>query len=139
MKKLLFIPILLLLLVGACSPESDEQETSAVNDIENFELVVTSLENSLSTNSINSVVFDRHEVFELDNTSYLRSYSGDLVTTTLLKKTSKGYQTRGISCTTSACSGTNGCTPKADGKSCTSCLFGDCTKTTTGVQQINLK
>lgn len=130
MKKLLFIPILLLLTV-ACSPESEELKTPVANDIENFELVVASLENNLSASSQNSVVYDRHEVLEIENSPYLRSYSGDLVTTTLLKKTPKGYQTRGISCTTSGCSGNNGCIPESNGKSCSACFLGDCTKTVT--------
>lgn len=130
MRKLLFIPIVFLFF-AACSPDSDEQEISNLNSIENFELVVASLENSLVIGSKNPVVFDRHEVLEIESSSYLRSYSGDLITTTLLKKTQNGYQSKGISCTSRDCSSNGGCVPKADGKSCTSCLFGDCLKTVT--------
>ena len=129
MRKLFMLSVVLFCL--SCSSDSEIEQDLQLNDIANFEGVIKSIENDLSISSGEFVRFESHELLEIDSNMYLRSRNGDKITTTLLAVTSDGLQTRGISCTTSGCSGNNGCIPKADGKSCTSCLFGDCTKTVT--------
>ena len=136
MRKLFMLSVVLFCL--SCSSDSEIEQDLQLNDIANFETIINTLERDISLNTGESIIFESHELLELESNMYLRSKSGDKITTTLLEVTSDGLQTRGISCTTSGCSGTNGCIPREDGKSCTSCLFGDCKKTTTqGI--INLK
>ncbi|ADX68525.1 hypothetical protein [Weeksella virosa] len=98
------------------------------------------VKNLIDPSDQNNISYNRSTIVNIDNMYYLRSYSNDgLVTTTLLEEEEESNNgevnllVAGISCTSKACSGTNGCVPNANKKSCSSCL-GDCTKTVTSVE-----
>ncbi|MFV0177921.1 hypothetical protein OBK27_13415 [Empedobacter falsenii] len=96
------------------------------------------IENLIDPVNENSLSYNESKIINIDNSYYLRSLSDNgLVTTTLLEESNNNGNISllvgGISCTSKACAGTNGCVPAANKKSCTSCL-GDCTKNVTSFE-----
>lgn len=77
---------------------------------------------------------DNIYIFKENNEYFLQagSKSTDYVSTIRLEPSLGALAPSGISCTSKACSSDNGCVPKSDKKSCTSCLL-DCSKTVTSV------
>lgn len=133
MKKNL-IYLSLLLLSFACSNEDQEFQ---LGDISNFESKVKKLEFSFSDSGSTPIKFESHELVRIDKEIYLRSYDGEFVTTSLLKKDGDNNLRFGdVSCRSSHCASTSGCIPSSDKKSCTECPNGDCTKSVDSGQGI---
>lgn len=97
------------------------------------------IQDLLATQHESGVIYYKSVITNIDNNYYLRSYSSDSIVTTTLLETKKiennnyTLSVAGISCSSDACSSNNGCLPKSDKKSCTSCV-GDCKKTVTAIE-----
>jgi len=122
----------------ACSSQDDfVNETDANLEFSTASTILKNLQRDLNASDPDmKIAFQSSEVKIIDGTYYLVAKSGEYISTTLLAKDADGnLTTRGISCTSRACSNNNGCIPKPDGKSCTSCAgaLGDCSKTVTSI------
>jgi hypothetical protein len=132
MKNVKLLFILLFVVIASCS--TDSEETIALSDLtletSTRAAILSELETTLTAEKGVLITYEDSKVLEIDGQMYLRAWSGDFVTTTLLGKDKDGkLQSRGVSCSTEACSGSSTqCVPQNG--YCTSCT-GDCTRTTT--------
>ena len=116
----------------ACSNDKETLSEPTLNDIANFELIIENLETSVSAAENEVIIYENHEIIQIENKTYLRSYGGDYITTTSLETIADGrLQSRGVSCTSKQCATTSGCIPNSAQTGCTSCGggLGDCVKT----------
>ncbi len=132
----IFVILCACALLFSCSNQDDfVNKTNAKMVVSEAKLILKNLEDDLKVTRPNfKIKFTSSEVLKINNDYYLRAYSGDYISTTLLVLSNNGNLVYGkISCTSSACSNTDGCIPSPGGKSCTSCVgpFGDCVKTVT--------
>ena len=129
--KLLFI--LLAIVVTSCSTDTEDATIQADLTLETATrtAILSELETTVTEETGVLIQYEESKVLEIEGKIYLRSWSGDFVTTTLLGKDKDGkLQSRGTSCTTEACSGSaTQCVP--ENGYCTSCT-GDCKRTTSG-------
>ncbi|PRY11308.1 hypothetical protein CLV24_111103 [Pontibacter ummariensis] len=135
--------ICLLVLFTSCSDDVQESLTDVKENLATESLhleaadsvaIIEKLERTLSAATPGQkITFQTSEVKEIEGAYYLIARNDEYVSTTLLKEGDDNtLVTAGISCTSKACSGSStSCVPKSDGKSCTPCLTGDCTKTVT--------
>ncbi|MEP0263693.1 hypothetical protein [Dokdonia sp.] len=134
MKNVKLLFILLAIVMTSCSTDSEDIITQAdlTLDTATRTAILSELETTLTEQKRVLIKYEDSKVIEIDGEMFLRAWSGDFVTTTLLGKGKDGkLQTRGVSCTTTACSGIpNACEPNERGY-CSPCTGGDCTKTTT--------
>ena len=130
-----YLACICVILCIACTDSTDDNDQVTIDNIANFEASIQLLEISLSAVEEVPMKYQEHQLLKIEGEMYLRSRSGNYVTTSLLKKdTNQNFKLVGISCTTSDCSSTDGCIPNSDGKSCTKCKY-KCTKTVTGGNQ----
>ncbi|MFT5892661.1 MAG: hypothetical protein ACI9Y7_002773 [Dokdonia sp.] len=134
MKNVKLLFILLAIVMTSCSTDSEDVITQAdlTLDVTTRASILNELETALTEEKGVLIKYEDSRIIEVNDQIYLRAWSGDFVTTLLLGKDKDGtLQTRGVSCTTSACSGSaTQCVPQNG--YCTSCPDGDCTRTTTG-------
>ncbi|WP_298427019.1 hypothetical protein [uncultured Kordia sp.] len=133
MKKRIFALVLTCaLLTISCSSDDLTIEEMTLSKAEQY-AIVKLVSTNLSVGKSAPVVISSVKLKKIEDSYYLSSYHGDKITTTLLKiegDTTLKYA--GISCTSKACSTTDGCVPDKDGKKCAKCPWaGDCTKTVT--------
>lgn len=137
MKNVKFLFVLLTTLILSCSADSEDAiiQADLTLDTTTRASILSELETVVSEETNTLIKYENSKVLQIDNEYYLRAWSGDYVTTTSLIKDKKGgLQSRGISCTTEACSSDpHACIPLN-----TSCSFcsGDCKKTITGIVPI---
>jgi hypothetical protein len=92
--------------------------------------VVLKVFNSILKKSDIAANLTRLELDQSDGVYYLKGYGSDYQSTMLLVKDGSGnLQSAGVSCTTTACAHTTGCSVTVGG-TCSKC-DGDCKKTTT--------
>ena len=134
MKKVNLLFILLAIVVTSCSTDSEDLiiQADLTLDTETRTTILSELETTLTEEKGILIKYEDSKVLEINGEMYLRAWSGDFVTTTLLGKDKDGsLQSRGVSCSTEACSGSaTQCVP--ENGYCTDCPNGDCTRTTTG-------
>jgi hypothetical protein len=128
-----------ILVLASCSKEDDIFKLDEVElSGQESRSIVAKLEHDLNAaDPTTAVKFTKSELTIIDNQYYLVASNDTYTSTTLLRK-GKDNQlvSAGISCTSKACaSSSTACVPKPDGKSCTTCLTGDCTKTVTDLEE----
>ncbi len=135
MKNVKLLFILLTVVLASCSTDSEDLITQAdlTLDTATRTAILSELETTLTAEKGILIQYEDSRVLEIDGEMYLRAWSGDFVTTTLLGKDKNGkLQTRGVSCSTEACSGSaTQCVPRNG--YCTDCPNGDCKRTTSGI------
>jgi len=135
MKNVKLLFILLAVVITSCSTDSEDVITQAdlTLDTTTRAAILSELEIAVTEETGVLIQYEESKVLEIDGKIYLRAWSGDFVTTTLLGKDKNGkLQSRGTSCSTEACSGSSTqCVP--ENGYCTSCP-GDCKRTTSGIE-----
>ncbi|MFC4634064.1 hypothetical protein ACFO3O_09105 [Dokdonia ponticola] len=132
MKNVKLLFILLAVVITSCSTADSEDATIQADltlETATRTAILSELETTVTEETGVLIQYEESKVLEIDGKIYLRAWSGDFVTTTLLGKDKDGkLQSRGVSCSTEACSGSaTQCVP--ENGYCTSCP-GDCKRTT---------
>lgn len=134
MKNVQLLFVLLTTLMLSCSADSEDVIILADLTLDNTTKtsILSELETVVSEEMNVLIKYENSKVLKIDNEYYLRARSGDYVTTTSLIKDKKGgLQSRGVSCTTEACSHIDSACRPTEDRVCTPCPEGDCKKTVT--------
>lgn len=137
MTYLRFLPLLVVFLLISCDRDN-KKDGYELSDSER-ERIESIVENSLKAEFYlqarrpsSEIKIEKSFLKEIEGKTYLVSIYKEYRTNSLLKEDEETmrYIYEGISCTSKACSNSDGCVPISETR-CSDCGFGDCTKTVT--------